>query len=320
MRFLKLLIFILSFAPGYTQSKSGKIIYATSSKNVNVFFESPITTAIVGSSSFVFAYSKEERSTIGLLKAVPGLESNLLITTENGNIFSFIIRYKKDVEELNHFISDSLAIGNTKGKIATRSNDMSETGLQDELSDLEQSSGTSAKISKPVTINDFDSKPSINISKYSPKSNDKYETDRLGYFEEYCKKEVEAERFFKRFYASSDKVFIRMKNISYNRDELYFTLIIDNQSSLDYDVEDFKFYITARNKSRKTSTQTIAYTPEFIYQQIERIEAFTSKEVVYVFKKFSINSEKLLVVAMSEYKGERNINLEIQNTTINNPN
>lgn len=314
MKKIILFTMILSMNISYSQ-KNSRIIYATTTKNVNVFFQSPITTAIVGSQSYSFGFNKEEKSTYGLLKAMPGLESNLLITTDNGNIFSFIIRYKKDIEELNYFISDSTAIGNTKGKT-----EVLEQIQKEEKTDTPFQEGQiSDNVSKAVTINDFEKSPG-DVTRYSKKTDDYYSADRIGYYEEYSKKEIERERFYKRFYSSSNRIFLRVKNIAYNRDELYFTLIVDNQSSLDYDIEDLSFFITARNKAKKTSTQRIGYVPEHIHQKIERVGAFSEKEVVYVFKKFSINSEKVLIVSLSEFKGERNINLEIQNTIVNNPN
>lgn len=308
MKIFQILVFFC--ITSYAQTGDKQVIYATASKNVNVFFQSPITTAIVGSDTFSFGFNKEDKSTYGILKAIAGQESNLLITTDNGNIFSFIIRYKKDITELNYFIDDSLAIGNTKENL--------KKSIKKEANENLSEIDVIDNVSKAVTVNDYEKNQKGTIKITKPQGI--YETNPEEYYKTYSKKEIEKERYFLRFYQSSSKVFLRLKNISYDRDELYFTVIIDNNSSLDYDVEDLSFFITAKNNSRKTSTQRIAYEPIYVYEPPERIEAYSSKEIVYVFKKFSINSQKVLLVSLSEFKGERNINLEIPNSNINNPN
>lgn len=313
----KYLFLLMLCASGFAQSEK-QIIYATTAKNVNIFFQSPITTAIVGSDTFSFGFNREEKSTYGILKAIPGLESNLLITTENGNIFSFIIRYKKDVSELNHFINDSLSIGNTKA-LSVRHSEIQPEASSTKL-DMANTIPGIETVSKQVTVNDYEGDGNKKVKSSGNGKIDLYESDRTGYYEDLSQKEIDKERFFVRFYNSNSRVYLRLKNIFYDRDELYFTLVIDNSSSLDFDIEDLSFFITARNSSKKTSTQRIAYEPVFVYKLPERIEAHSQTEAVYVFKKFSINSQKVLLVSLSEFKGERNVNLEIPNSNINNPN
>ena len=139
-------ILLMISISAYSQSADKQVIYATSSKNVNLFFQSPITTAIVGSDTFSFGFNKEDKSTYGILKAISGQESNLLITTDNGNVFSFIIRYKKDITELNYFIDDSLAIGNTRARHQKLN--------KDAAAESEISLDEDKKVSKTVTEND----------------------------------------------------------------------------------------------------------------------------------------------------------------------
>lgn len=313
----KYLLMLFCFS-GFAQTSEMQVIYATTSKNVNIFFQSPITTAIVGSETFSFGFNREEKSTYGILKAIAGLESNLLITTENGNIFSFIVRYKKDISELNYFINDSLSIGNTKVLIGSKTAKVTDSNSQS----LDMASVMPVKeiVSKTITVNDYEDGTDKAGYKRKDLKNDLYETDKNSYYDEKSEKEVEKERYFVRFYDSNSKVYLRLKNIFYDRDELYFTIVIDNKSSLDYDIEDLTFFITARNTSRRTSSQRIAYEPVYVYKAPERVNANSQTEAVYVFKKFSINSEKILLVSLSEFKGERNINLEIPNSNINNPN
>ncbi len=89
-------------------------IYANDSKNVALFFPEPIRQGITGSDNFVFSYNREKEQYFGLLQAKPGKESNLLVVNRNGAIFSYIVKYRKQLSKLNYFIPLAHSIGNEK--------------------------------------------------------------------------------------------------------------------------------------------------------------------------------------------------------------
>ena len=92
-----LLFYILAFNSASAQITSDSntiILECTGNKNTTLIFSNPIKNAIVGSDNFMFAFNKDNYGKIGILKGSPGEESNLLVITENGNIFSFTVRYK----------------------------------------------------------------------------------------------------------------------------------------------------------------------------------------------------------------------------------
>jgi hypothetical protein len=89
-------------------------IYANDKKNVALFFPEPIRQGITGSENFVFTYNREKEQYFGLLQAKPGAESNLLVISNTGSIFSYIVRYKEQLSQLNYFIPESKRIGNEK--------------------------------------------------------------------------------------------------------------------------------------------------------------------------------------------------------------
>ncbi|MCC4227120.1 DUF4138 domain-containing protein [Zunongwangia profunda] len=89
-------------------------IYANDQKNVALFFPEPIRQGITGSENFVFTYNREKGQYFGLLQAKPGKESNLLVVGKNGAVFSYIVTYRKKLDQLNYFIPTSKSIGNEK--------------------------------------------------------------------------------------------------------------------------------------------------------------------------------------------------------------
>lgn len=86
-------------------------IYANDKKNVALFFPNPIRQGITGASHFVFTYNREKEQYFGLLQAKPGTESNLLIVTSDGSVYSYILKYSEKLPELNYFINKNESIG-----------------------------------------------------------------------------------------------------------------------------------------------------------------------------------------------------------------
>src|SRR5699024_6936594 len=86
-------------------------LYANNSKNVALFFPSPIRQAYTGSSNFVFTYNREKKQYFGLLQATPEKQSNLLVVTDDGAVYSFILEYSDSLPKLNYFISKERSIG-----------------------------------------------------------------------------------------------------------------------------------------------------------------------------------------------------------------
>lgn len=86
-------------------------LYANNTKNVALFFPEAIRQGITGANHFVFSYNRETKQYFGLLQAQPGEESNLLVITEGGHVYSYIIKYADALPKLNYFITESESIG-----------------------------------------------------------------------------------------------------------------------------------------------------------------------------------------------------------------
>ena len=89
-------------------------IFANDQKNVAVFFPDPIRQGVTGASHFVFTYNREKEQYFGLLQAKPGTESNLLAVTNDGRVYSYILKYSNKLPKLNYFIDENESIGNER--------------------------------------------------------------------------------------------------------------------------------------------------------------------------------------------------------------
>lgn len=111
-----LLLFLVSFKALRAQSPLDTL-YANETKNVALFFPSQIHQAVTGSSHFVFTYNREKGQYFGLLQAQPGAESNLLVLTKDGRVYSYLLKYAKNLSQLNYFVPVHESIGQEHSQV-----------------------------------------------------------------------------------------------------------------------------------------------------------------------------------------------------------
>ena len=115
---MKKLLILLSLGLFYpvhaTNTKTLDTIYSNEKMTMALFFPSEIKQGITGSEHFVFTYNREKEQNLGLLKAVKGEPSNLLVITTDGKVYSYILKYAEHLENPNRFISVQESIGDAE--------------------------------------------------------------------------------------------------------------------------------------------------------------------------------------------------------------
>ena len=105
-------------------------IYANEKMNLALFFPTSIRQGIVGAENFVFSYNRDRAQPLGLLKATKGKQSNLLVVTTDGKVYSYLIKYADSLHEMNRFVSFSESIGHEhQRKTVTRDTIKQDTNL-----------------------------------------------------------------------------------------------------------------------------------------------------------------------------------------------
>ncbi|WP_418603568.1 DUF4138 domain-containing protein [Hwangdonia sp.] len=143
---------------------------------------------------------------------------------------------------------------------------------------------------------------------------------KSNYYERFCSYLVKRRQHIGKLRKRTDGIILRVENIVFDKEELYFVITVENKSSLDYDVNFLNLTIQTRKKGKKKSLQTLYLEPVFEYNMPLKIKKGQITKLVYVIPKFSISSERLVLLELNEKNGERNIKLKISNRTINNPN
>lgn len=117
-----------------------------------------------------------------------------------------------------------------------------------------------------------------------------------------------------------DGVVLRLENIVFDKEELYFVIEIKNNSSMDYDLNFLNLSVETRQKGKRKSLQRIYKEPLRKHRLPSKIKEGTTERLVYVMPKFSISDERRVVLELNEKNGERDIKLKIPHRMINNPN
>ncbi|WP_324680828.1 conjugative transposon protein TraN [Hymenobacter sp. GOD-10R] len=104
----------------------------------------------------------------------------------------------------------------------------------------------------------------------------------------------------------------------YTADDLfYFQMYMFNKSNIGYDIDLLKFYVRDKKTVKRTAVQESEVAPRYVYNSSHNaIAGNTLLERVYVYPKFTIPDDKVLVVEMFEKGGGRHLSLKITNQDI----
>lgn len=257
-------------------------IYANERMNVALIFPEPIRQGITGSEDFVFTYNREKEQHLGLLQAIPGEASNLLVISTNGSIFSYIVKYSEELETLNYFIAEA-------GKIGNEIPDLSEKLIED------QALFSDAKAEKELA-------------------------DKNTYYQDFSSHLLRSKQTIGKLRKRKDGVELKVQNLVFHNSELYFVLEINNNSPIDYEPAFLNISVETRKQGRKKSIQKLPVYPVYKHLVPEIIPQGKTSRFVYVLPKFSIAEDKIVVIDLKEQQGERDIKLKIKKRFVNNPN
>ncbi len=261
---------------------------ANANLSTTVILPAAIKQAVCGAKNFRFVYSEANSGNVGILKGMPGKDSNLLVITSDELLYSFTIKYADTIKttELNHFITKDKAIGS----LSTRTE-------------------TAPKLRETTAVNYTAPEQRI--------PNQKIEKTISNASKRFCDTLITSKPYFKRYLAFKNDVVLRLNHINYYKNELYITLRIENNSAIDYQVNFVDFFIAMRKPSKQSGVQPLRLEPLYSCNTTGNIPKYSKSGFVYVFKKMVLDRTKSLVVELNEWEGERNLLLTIPANDIN---
>ena len=140
------------------------------------------------------------------------------------------------------------------------------------------------------------------------------------YYQKFCSYLLDRRQYLGRHTRRNNGVIMRLENIVFDKEELYFVIQIRNNSTLDYDLNFLNLSIETRQKGKKKSLQRLYQEPIFKHHLPSKIVVNETVRFIYVMPKFSLSNDRRVVLELNEKGGERNIQMKISHKYINNPN
>lgn len=110
-----------------------------------------------------------------------------------------------------------------------------------------------------------------------------------------------------------DDLLLKLSNIFINDVHFYFQLYIVNNSNIRYDVDQLRFFVNDRQRSKRTASQERELQSAYIYGNTKLVEPRSAQTLVFALPKFTIPDNKYLLVQLMEKNGGRHLKIRISN-------
>jgi conjugative transposon TraN protein len=167
----------------------------------------------------------------------------------------------------------------------------------------------------------------LNYDEQSPQLNlSLNETKQEGqeiYFSSESRNEQEVEEYSKLAFYDKGKIRSEKENkyaikfqlngIFIQNDVMYYRILVANNSTISYDVDQLRFFIRDSKKEKRTASQEIEIIPVHILNNVAAIDAESENTFVFALPKFTIPEKKYLAIQLMEKNGGRHVEFQVQN-------
>lgn len=134
--------------------------------------------------------------------------------------------------------------------------------------------------------------------------------------ERYADQALKAKQEIRGLKDDRNGILLGLNGIFIHEQFMLFRLHIANLTNINYDIDQFRFYIRDQKKSKRTATQEIEIKPLFIQSNINTVKGISENTMVFVVPKFTIPDKKYLAVQLMEKNGGRHLQLRVKNKKI----
>lgn len=115
---------------------------------------------------------------------------------------------------------------------------------------------------------------------------------------------------------SKFEIKLLVSGIFIHEDIMYFRLVIDNTSKINYEIDQLRFFICDKKKSKRTASQEIEIVPLYAANARNVIADKSEVTAVYALSRFTIPEKKYLTIQLIEKNGGRQLEVDINNNLI----
>jgi hypothetical protein len=311
-------LFLVSVCSLFGQQSSGTIQISKNYKTILIFPENISESSIGNDFGFIVDLPVKEggkysgrilKLYYNELTTEKENSTNYLVITESGNVYDFMVELVDVPDKTTWYIDRNMAINNIENNsIEKNFNHLSIDGSLKE----------NALHTTDVAIKSAETSSQTQDNSIDRATKKMYESNPLEYYRLRCYYMQFDKAKISRYFSRLDNVFLWLKGVYYNEDELYFQYRIENKEGLDLDINFIKHQM-ATNYKNSSSNQKMELQPVFVYKQPKTVSGKSENHFVIVFKKFALDEKKEIVVELDEAAGNRNLSLKIGHEIINNP-
>lgn len=117
---------------------------------------------------------------------------------------------------------------------------------------------------------------------------------------------------------NTSKFYLQLKvnGIFIHQDIMYFRVLLGNNSRINYDVDQLRFFIRDQKKSKRTASQELEIAPLFATSNFSKISDHSQLTAVFAISKFTIPEKKHFTLQLIEKNGGRHLELNIKNSDL----
>ncbi|MBW8334460.1 MAG: conjugative transposon protein TraN [Prolixibacteraceae bacterium] len=97
---------------------------------------------------------------------------------------------------------------------------------------------------------------------------------------------------------------------------MYYRIKMHNQSNINYDIDQLRFFIRDRKKTKRTATQEIEIKALYTQNDTTTVRGQSEHIFVFALPKFTIPDQKYLAVQLMEKNGGRHLELNVRNKAL----
>ncbi len=157
------------------------------------------------------------------------------------------------------------------------------------------------------TVN-YDNKPSVWVY-YLP-------VNRTATISSYANMILDNERTVRNIKDKKYNMKAGVKGIYIKDNTIYFQVYINNNGTVDYDVDLLLFFIKDRKRGKRTAVQEVEQRPVYATGNHSKVKGNSSTVFVMALEKFTIPDKKYLTVQITEKNGGRHFLLRLNNKEI----
>ncbi|MFZ4262171.1 conjugative transposon protein TraN [Sphingobacterium sp. HJSM2_6] len=108
-------------------------------------------------------------------------------------------------------------------------------------------------------------------------------------------------------------VTMNLEGLYVQKNLFYLVLLLSNESALEYQLDDIRFFVCDNKQLKRTAFQEIELNPINMQGQPESVSSFSSGRIVCVLPKFTLADKKHLILEVKEKNGGRNFRMRLGN-------